>query len=76
MATIDLKDAYLHIPDLWAHRKFLKTPVYHNNSVKHLQFMYLPFCLILSTRVFKKIVAVLTAFFRMDGAYSIPNLED
>lgn len=52
MISVDLQDAYLHIPILPAFRKYLRFAV----GQTHLQFQALPFGLCTSPRVFTKIL--------------------
>lgn len=43
MASLDLKDAYLHVPIAQSSQKFLRLAVNLGKSVWHLQFRALPF---------------------------------
>ncbi|XP_039211541.1 exocyst complex component 3 isoform X1 [Crotalus tigris] len=61
LTSIDLKEAYLHIPILPAHRRYLRF-CYLN---RHFQYRALPFGLSSAPRVFTKILAVLAAHLRL-----------
>lgn len=43
IATLNLKDAYLHVPAFQPHRRFLRIAVYLKGSLTHLQFTALLF---------------------------------
>lgn len=70
MPTIDLKDAYLHVQVLPAHR-FLRVAV-EVNAIGHLQFSRLPFTLSSSPTVFTEIIVALVAELMMKGIFIIP----
>lgn len=72
MTTIDLKDAYLHIPINPKHQKSLRFHVFH----RHFQFVALPFDLPTSPRTFTKVLVVIAARLRADGVQMWPYLDD
>jgi ribonuclease HI len=72
LVSLDLKDAYFHVPIWPPHRKFLKFQVL--NQV--YQFKVLPFGLTASPRVFTKMVAPLMAVLRTRGVHIFPYLDD
>ena len=72
LVALDLKDAYLHIPILSRHRKFLRFRI-DNQSY---QFKVLPFGLTASPRVFTKVLAPLAALARQEGIHVFPYLDD
>ncbi|KAG8539574.1 hypothetical protein GDO81_020726 [Engystomops pustulosus] len=76
MTTVDLKDAYLHIPVLQSHRKFLRVAILQDKTVLHYQFTCLPFGLSSAPRVFTKVAVVLSAALRLQGIQVIPYLDD
>ncbi|XP_015682931.1 signal transducer and activator of transcription 5B-like, partial [Protobothrops mucrosquamatus] len=61
LSSSDLTEAYLHIPILQEHRRFLRFAYTH----RHYQYRALPFGLSSAPRVFTKILAVLAAHLRM-----------
>lgn len=63
LASIDLKDAYLHVSICPQHCRFLHFAV----GSAHYQFKILPFGLLTAPRVFTKIMAVVVAFLRLPG---------
>ncbi|XP_074544637.1 uncharacterized protein LOC141804210 [Halichoeres trimaculatus] len=70
--SIDLKDAYFHIPIAWAHRRFLRF-AYRGC---HWQFRVLPFGLSLSPRVFTRCMAAALAPLQARGLKVLPYLDD
>ena len=72
LVALDLKDAYLHIPIMHRHRKFLRFRI-DNQSY---QFKVLPFGLTASPRVFTKVLAPLAALARQEGIHVFPYLDD
>ncbi|XP_069811274.1 uncharacterized protein [Dendropsophus ebraccatus] len=64
MASIDLKDAYLHVPIHSQFQKYLRIAICINGSLFHLQFQALPFGIAIAPRVFTKIVAEMAAHVR------------
>ena len=72
LMSIDLKDAYLHVPIHVSSRKFLRFKV----AGQAYQFKVLPFGLASSPRVFTKILAPLAAKARLEGIHLFPYLDD
>ena len=70
--TIDLKDAYFHVPVAPHHRQFLRF-AYRG---RHFQFTVLPFGLSLSPRVFTRVVAAALAPLQTQGMKVLPYLDD
>ena len=77
MVSLDLKDAYLHVPIFLAHRKFLrfafKDPL---GILKVYQWMVLPFGLSTSPRVFTKVLAPIGAALHAQGHSMFPYIDD
>ncbi|KAM4038352.1 uncharacterized protein ACNLHF_016660 [Anomaloglossus baeobatrachus] len=63
LASIDIRDAYLHIPIFPAHQRFLRFVV----QEQHFQFTALPFGLSTAPRVFTKVMATVMASFLQSG---------
>lgn len=72
MVSIDLQDAYFHIPILKSHRKYLRFMV----GSQHYQFAVLPVGLTTALRVFTKVMAVVAAHLRRSGIPVVPYLDD
>lgn len=72
LASIDIRDAYLHIPIARSHQRFLRFAV----GSEHFQFVALPFGLATAPRVFTKVLAPLMALLRARGIAVIPYLDD
>ena len=70
--SIDLTDAYFHVPILPAHRRFLRF-AYRG---RHWQFKVLPFGLSLSPRVFTRCVLAALAPLQSRGLKVLPYLDD
>ena len=70
--TIDLEDAYFHIPIHWGHRKFLR---FIFQGI-HYQFRVLPFGLAVAPRVFTKVLAALGGFLRSREIHIFMYLDD
>ena len=71
-ASIDLKDAYLHIPIRPCHRKFLQLQY---QDVRY-EFAALPFGLSTAPRVFTRIVKTIGAYLRRRGFTIFMYLDD
>ena len=76
MASLDLRDAYLHVPIAPASQKFLRLAINLGTSVWHLQFRALPFGLSSSPRVFTKIMAEALEPLKLRGISVVPYLDD
>ncbi|KAK7898748.1 hypothetical protein WMY93_019601 [Mugilogobius chulae] len=72
VTSIDLKDAYFHVPIYPHHRKFLRF-AYRG---RHWQFRVLPFGLSLSPRVFTRVVKVALAPLQAQGLKVLSYLDD
>ncbi|CAJ0930062.1 unnamed protein product, partial [Ranitomeya imitator] len=72
LCSIDIQDAYLHVPIFPEHHRFLRFAVQQD----HFQFVALPFGLATAPRVFTKIMAALMAILRVRGLVLFPYLDD
>ncbi|XP_041446855.1 uncharacterized protein LOC121403130 [Xenopus laevis] len=72
LLSIDLKDAYLHLPIADQHQRFLRFAVGH----RHFQFRALPFGLSTSPRTFSKVLITLVAELRKQGLTVWHYLDD
>ena len=70
--SIDLKDAYFHVPIAPQHRQFLRFAF----EGRAYQFRVLPFGLSLSPRVFTRFVAAALAPLQAKGMRILPYLDD
>jgi len=70
--SIDLKDAYFHVPVAKAHRKFLRFAMLE----RVFQFKTLPFGLAPAPQVFTSLVKILVAWGRTRGIRIIAYLDD
>ncbi|XP_036956139.1 uncharacterized protein LOC119020706 [Acanthopagrus latus] len=70
--SIDLKDAYFHVPIAPHHRQFLRFAF----QGRHFQFRVLPFGLSLSPRVFTRCVAAALSPLQAQGMKILPYLDD
>ena len=71
-ATLDLKDAYLHIPIKHSFRKWLGFAI----GDKHYRFRSLPFGLSTAPRTFTRVVKVIAEYFRKQGVFVFIYLDD
>lgn len=72
MCTLDLQDAYYHVPIHPQSRRFLRFCV----QGRHFQFLVLPFGLRSAPRVFTKVVAPVVAVLHLRGLLVYPYLDD
>lgn len=72
MISIDLKDAYFHVPVATEFQQFLRFAV----GNQHLQFTCLPFGLTTSPRVFSKVLLSVVALLRIKGVRLHHYLDD
>ncbi|CAJ0923458.1 unnamed protein product [Ranitomeya imitator] len=72
LASIDIKDAYLHIPIFPPHQRFLRFAIRED----HFQFTALPFGLATAPRVFTKVMAAVMAILHSRGVVVLPYLDD
>lgn len=76
MASIDLKDAYYHVPIHPDYQQFLRVAVQVGSQVFHFQYQALPFGINIAPRVFTKLVAEMAAHIREDSSFFVPYLDD
>ncbi|CAJ0944865.1 unnamed protein product [Ranitomeya imitator] len=72
LASIDIRDAYLHIPIFPPHQRFLHFSVRR----EHFQFTALPFGLAAAPRVFTKVMAAVMSILHSRGLVVLPYLDD
>ncbi|KAJ1128923.1 hypothetical protein NDU88_007295 [Pleurodeles waltl] len=72
MVSVNLQDAYFHIPILKSHKKYLRFVV----GSQHYQFADLPLGLTSVPRVFTNVMAVVAANLRRKGIAVFPYLDD
>ncbi|CAJ0949284.1 unnamed protein product [Ranitomeya imitator] len=72
LASVDIQDAYLHIPIFPLHQRFLRFAV--NNL--HFQFTALPFGLASAPRVFTKVMSTVVSILHSRGIVILPYLDD
>lgn len=72
MQSIDLKEAYLHVPIHLVHRQFLRFAF----AGCHFQYKALPFGLLLAPQTFTKILATLEASLREWSVRLVCYLDD
>ena len=72
MASIDLKDAYFHVPIHPEHRKYLRFCIQR----QAYQYRVLPFGLSTAPRTFTKMLAPVMEYLRMRGVQLHPYLDD
>ncbi len=70
--SVDLKDAYFHIPITPHHRRFLRFTF----QSRTYQFRVLPFGLYLSPRVFTRVIQVALEPLQREGMLILPYLDD
>ena len=77
MISLDLKDAYLHVPIIPPHRKFLRFALRdHQGILRVYQWAVLPFGLATAPRVFTKILAPIAAHLHLRGMSMYPYIDD
>ncbi|XP_041446204.1 uncharacterized protein adgrg1.L isoform X2 [Xenopus laevis] len=76
MVTLDLQNAYLHIPIRPCHQKVLRVAIRGSTFTEHLQFSALPFGISSTPRVFTKVLVTAVAFLRTQGVSIKPYLDD
>lgn len=76
MATLDLQDAYLHVPIRKDHQRFLRFAIQGPAATLHLQYTALPFGISSAPRIFSKIMAEALKGLRQEGIGIIPYLDD
>ncbi|XP_018409532.1 PREDICTED: breast cancer type 2 susceptibility protein [Nanorana parkeri] len=76
LATVDLRDAYLHIPMAEEAQRLLRFAIQGPGQTLHFQYKALPFGLSSAPRVFTKVLAEALAPLRLHGIGVIPYLDD
>ncbi|KAG8539065.1 hypothetical protein GDO81_021527 [Engystomops pustulosus] len=76
MASIDLADAYYHIPIHQDFQKYLRVAIQVDSEVHHYQYRALPFGIAIAPRIFTKIVSEMAAHIRETQGLFIPYLDD
>jgi hypothetical protein len=71
-STLDLRDAYLHIPMFPPHRKYLRFCV----QGVHYQFRAMPFGITVAPRVFTKLMAAVGGHLRSQQIHIFMYLDD
>ena len=72
MASLDLKDAYFHVPIYPGHRQYLRFCI----QDRCYQYKVLPFGLTTSPRTFTKVLAPVIAYLHSRGILAFPYLDD
>ena len=72
LASIDLKDAYFHVPMFQGHHQYLRFAF----QGKVYQFKVLPFGLSTAPRVFTKVLAPVIGLLHRQGCHIFPYLDD
>ena len=72
IASVDLKDAYFHVPIHPDHREYLRFRI----QGRSYQYRVLPFGLSTSPRTFTKVLAPVIAYLRMCNIQAFPYLDD
>ncbi|XP_070607583.1 uncharacterized protein [Erythrolamprus reginae] len=72
MVSLDLTEAYLHIPIAKCHRKFLR----FSFQGRHFQYRAMPFGLSSAPRVFTKLLGSLAAYIRASPIHILCYLDD
>ncbi|XP_068129719.1 collagen alpha-1(VII) chain-like [Hyperolius riggenbachi] len=76
MATLDIQDAYLHVPIHPAYQQFLRFAVRVGDTIHHYQYRALPFGISSAPRIFTKVMAEVTSFLHQQKIQIIPYLDD
>lgn len=75
MFSLDLKDAYLHVPILAEHQKYLRFALRnHQGQIVVFQWQVLPFGLTSSPRVFTKLLCPVVRLIHKMGHKLNPNI--
>ncbi|CAJ0955088.1 unnamed protein product [Ranitomeya imitator] len=72
LASIDIQDAYLHIPIFPPHQRFLRFAIHD----EHFQFTALPFGLATAPRVFTKVMMAIISILLYRCMVVLPYLDD
>lgn len=73
--TLDLRDAYLHIPIHQVYQRFLRLAVKMGSEIHHFQFWTLPFRLSLAPRIFTKVLGEALAQLRKKSIMILSYLD-
>ncbi len=77
MISLDLKDAYQHVPIIPLHRKFLRFALRDQQGILRVyQWAVLPFGLATAPRVFTKILAPIAAHLHLRSMSRYPYIDD
>ncbi|XP_068111872.1 uncharacterized protein [Hyperolius riggenbachi] len=76
LASIDLKDAYLHLPIHPSSQQYLRFAVLMEEEVRHFQFIALPFGLSSAPWLFTKVMSEVLAELRLRGINILGYLDD
>ncbi|XP_071980402.1 uncharacterized protein [Engystomops pustulosus] len=77
LCTLDLRDAYYHIPIHADSQKFLRFAVVSpSGEESHFQFTALPFGLSSAPRIFTKVMAEVVKYLRTEEVLVVPYLDD
>ena len=77
MVSLDLKDAYLHVPIHRSHWRYLRFALGNSAGVLIVyQWKALPFSLAMAPRVFTKVMLPLVAHLHQQGHVMYPYLDD
>lgn len=76
MVSVDLKDAYYHVPIHPKVQRYLRVAVRLGAKICHFQYQALPFGITIAPRIFTKIVAEVSAHLRESEGIVIPYRDD
>lgn len=76
MVSIDLRDAYYHVPIHPHFQQYLRVAIELGSEVHHYQYQALPFGITVAPRIFTKIIAEVSAHLREREGLLIPYLDD
>ncbi len=77
MISLDLKDAYLHVPIYPPHRKFLRVTLRDHQAILRIyQWGILPFGLVTASRVFTKLLAPIASHLHLNSMSMHPYTDD
>lgn len=76
MASIDLEDAYYHVPIHPDYQRYLRLAVQRRGKIIHLQFQAMPFGISSAPRVFTKLIREVMAYAHCFDITCVPYLDD
>ncbi|XP_044140850.1 uncharacterized protein LOC122931025 [Bufo gargarizans] len=76
LCTLDLKDAYYHVPIHPHCQQYLRFAIKKDGRIMHFQFQCLPFGISSAPRIFTKLVAEIVAYLRQRQVTIVPYLDD